>query len=305
MNSKISMYGNKRMLLSVIALGCCIFALWYFFHPLSPYNERIRYVGAFTEVGPTGSGNNVKVGGLPKGRILKMQKTDSCIYVTFEIVKSIRLPIDSKFTFATAGFLGNREIRVDLGTSKEFFNAGDTVSRTYFDKGLNTARADLDSALLEFKAVMEQVNALLDTLKKGDDKKQLDRIVRKGKNLMATASNDISSWKSEAEKIISDLSGAVEKLKSTTEKIATDAETLKANGKDVLDNLTQLKNSAEAAKSEVQSVLAKLNANDNSAGLILQKGGELSTHLEQIAKDVDALIQDVKKNGVKLNVDIF
>ena len=105
------------MLLGVLALATLVFLLWYYYHPLSPHNERTHYVAAFSEVGPIANGSNVKIGGLPKGRILDMHKTDSCIYVEFEVISSIRLPKDSRFTFATAGFLGNREIRIELGTS--------------------------------------------------------------------------------------------------------------------------------------------------------------------------------------------
>ena len=119
MNSKISRRGNKRMLFFVFMLCCFIFCLWYFFHPLSPYNERLRYVAAFSEVGPLANGSNVKIGGLPKGRILGMHKTDSCIYVAFEIGRNVRLAKDSKIHFASAGFLGNREILIELGESPE------------------------------------------------------------------------------------------------------------------------------------------------------------------------------------------
>ena len=305
MNSKISMYGNKRMLFGVLLLVFLIFLLWYFCHPLSPYNERTTYVAAFSDVGPVGSGNNVKIGGLPKGRILGMHKTDSCIYVQFEVVSEVQIPKDSKFTFATAGFLGNREIQIDRGTSDEFYTSKDTIFETRFDKGLNSARADLDIALAEFQTTLETVTALLDTIEKGSDRKTLDRVIRKGKNLVATAQSDFQSWKSEAETLFENLSASAEKLQNSVDKIKTDANTLKSDATKTLAKLEELKNSAETTKAQLQKVLEKIDQNDNSVALILQKGGEVSKQLDAISASAQALISDVKKNGIKLNVDIF
>jgi phospholipid/cholesterol/gamma-HCH transport system substrate-binding protein len=66
-----------------------------------------------------------------------------------------------------------------------------------------------------------------------------------------------------------------------------------------------LKSSAENAKNSLQKVLSQIDGSDNSTALILQKNGEVSKQLDRISQDAEALISDVKKNGIKLNVDIF
>ena len=305
MNSKISMYGNKRMLFGVLVLAFIVFLLWYYYHPLSPHNERTQYVAAFSEVGPIASGNNVKIGGLPKGRILGMLKTDSCIYVDFEVISSIHLPKDSRFTFATAGFLGNREIRIDLGTSEEFYTSKDTIFQTLFDKGLNTARADLDKALAEFQSVIEILTATLDSIEHGSTHDQVNRVVQKGKRLAATADQNIQSWKSDVETLLSNVSASADKLDNSLSKLKSDLNSVTADGKNLISQLEHLKSSAESAKNQLQNVLSKIDESDNSTALILQKNGEVSAHLERISASADALISDVKKNGIKLNIDIF
>lgn len=305
MNSKISMYGNKRMLLGVLALAALVFLLWYYYHPLSPHNERTHYVAAFSEVGPIANGSNVKIGGLPKGRILDMHKTDSCIYVEFEVISSIRLPKDSRFTFATAGFLGNREIRIDLGTSEEFYTSKDTIFRTLFDKGLNTARADLESSLKEFHTIVNTLNALLDSLDHSSTRKQMDRVFQKGKSLVATANSDIQNWKRETESLLENISASADKFETSLEKIKSGLNTVQADGSNLIAQLEHLKSSAENAKNSLQKVLSQIDESDNSTALILQKNGEVSKQLDRISQDAEALISDVKKNGIKLNVDIF
>lgn len=305
MNSKLSKYGNKRMLFCMMILCCGIFGLWYFFHPMSPHNVRLHYVAIFDEVGPLASGNNVKISGLSKGRILKMHKTDSCIYVTFEVVKNVRLPIDSKFLFANAGFLGNREIQITLGTSSKVYQAGDTIRQTVFDKGLNSASDDLKQAMTELHDVMTKIDSVLAELKDGKDRKQFDRIVRKGKNLSAEISNDAENWKSNLLQIFDAFSESADKLKSTADQIANGMDAVENDGEKMIAQLKNLQQSAENEKQQIQEILAKLDRNDNSAALILQKGSKVLKQLEQVSESVSALLKGIKKNGLRLNVDFF
>lgn len=298
MNSKISMHGNKRMLFGVLFLASLIFLLWYFFHPLSPYNERTHYTAAFSVVGPIGSGSNVKIGGLPKGRILGMHKTDSCIYVTFEVVSTVSIPKDSRLTFTTVGFLGNHEICIHLGTSDTVYTSKDTIFNTLFDKGLNTA-------LAEFNATLETTLALLDTIEKDSDRQKLDRVIRKGKNLVATANSDMESWKNEAKTLFENLSSSADKLQNSFEKLKSDAGALEGDCSELLSKLEQLTTSVENTKIQSKSVLEKLARNDNTAALVMKKGSEVSKQLDAIRASAQALIADVKKHGIKLNVDIF
>ena len=305
MNSKISRRGNKRMLFFVFMLGCIIFCLWYFFHPLSPYNERLRYVAAFSEVGPLANGSNVKIGGLPKGRILGMHKTDSCIYVAFEIGRNVRLAKDSKIHFASAGFLGNREILIKLGESPEYYRDGDTIRQTLFDKGLNTAKADLDETLATFEAVMKTLRSVLDSAKDGSGKKHFDRIVRKGATLKKDAENDLVRWKTDLQNSLDSLDFAMGNLKTVAGSVASESKELKNSGEEMFARLDHLRSSAQDVHARIQQVVSKLDENDNSAALVLQKDGEIVQKMEQIRGNMENMMKDIKKNGIKLNVDIF
>ncbi len=305
MNSKISGYGNKRMLLGVLLLLSGIFFLWYWFHPLSPHNERLAYVAVFDEVGPVAKGNNVKVGGIPKGRILHVHKTDSCIYVKFEMTSDFRLPKDSRLHFASAGFLGNRELWVDVGTSPEFFANGDTVLNAVFDKGLNTAREDLNAAMRDLAEVSGAVSGFLDSLKNGFVGKQGRRVVQKGKRLVAEIGRDAESWKGGISQLMEDLSQTADKLEQTLDEMVKQVDSTKNGGEKLVLQLEQLQKSVETLCGTWNEILVQLRSDDNSAGLLLQKGGEVSQKLKSVESDATALLKSVKKNGLPLNVDFF
>ena len=58
-------------------------------------------------------------------------------------------------------------------------------------------------------------------------------------------------------------------------------------------------------KSQSEEIMAKLAKGDNSAGLLLQKDLPINRELDKLLQDVDSLLNDVKKNGLDINIDIF
>lgn len=304
MNSRISRYGNKKMLLFLLGLGLLIFALWYFFHPASPYNERSHYIAAFSDVGPLDDAPNVKVGGIPVGKILSVHKTDSCIYVGFEISKSIALPKDSKFLFASSGFLGNRILSIELGLSPELYTSKDTIRNTLFDKGMGSANQDLEQSAAELKNILDTAKKTFDDFESGESGKQIERVMHKGKRLVRTVDSKSLDLKDSVSATIENLSAAAKKLESAIEKIFGEVGELQDSSKATFEKLQALRTSAEKLQSEIAEISAKLERDDNSAALLLQKG-KLSAELKKIQGDVKALLADIKKNGIKLNVDFF
>lgn len=305
MNSKLSKYGNKRMLLFLLLVVFSIFLLWYFFHPLSPHNERTRYIAAFREIGPVEGGKNVKIGGIPKGRIIRMDKTDSLIYVRFEIASDIRIPKDSKLHFASAGFLGSREIDIVLGSSPENYERGDTIYSTIFDKGLNTARADLEESFKHLGAAMVSAKAFFDDFSTGPEGRQIERLARKGKGIVRDANSDFESWKKGLDSAFDALSRSAATCDGKIREISAKIESSAEIGKSSLRDLEHLRETAKELGDQLSETLKKLDKNDNTAALVLQKGSELSQNLQSVQSHANALIRDIQKNGVKLNVDFF
>jgi phospholipid/cholesterol/gamma-HCH transport system substrate-binding protein len=61
----------------------------------------------------------------------------------------------------------------------------------------------------------------------------------------------------------------------------------------------------KASKEELDAVAAKVDKTDNTVGLVVKGKGKLVRELDRISLDIDKLISDIKKSGLKLNVDIF
>jgi len=305
MNSKLSRYGNKRMLLFLLFFAFGIFLLWYFFHPLSPHNVRVRYVAAFDKIGPVSGGKNVKVGGIPKGRITHIEKTDSLLYVNFEVESSVRIPKDSRLHFASAGFLGNRELEIVLGDSSESFSNGDTIFCTVFDKGLETAREDLGESVSRLKTILDSARAFFDAFDSGAEGRQIRRMTQKGKRISSVSASSLESLGNELERFLDDLSTSAKKLDAVSAEISAGMYSSRESFSETLERLDSLRESVRLLDARVSGVIEKLDRNDNSAALVLQKGSAVSSALKSVQTNVDILVRDVKTNGVKLNVDFF
>ena len=52
-------------------------------------------------------------------------------------------------------------------------------------------------------------------------------------------------------------------------------------------------------------IMQKLAKGDNSAGLLLQQDSPINKALDKLLLDVDSLLNDIKKNGLDINIDIF
>ena len=63
--------------------------------------------------------------------------------------------------------------------------------------------------------------------------------------------------------------------------------------------------SLDKLKAELDKVSSKLEQQDNTVGLFVSGKGRVISEIDALLKDTDALITDIKKRGLRLNVDIF
>lgn len=292
------------MACAVLLLITIVLLLWYFNHPLSPYNARTTYIAAFEQVGPVSNGSNVQINGLHRGRILRMDKTDSLIYVHFEIISKIKIPVDSKVKFISAGFLGNREIYIELGTSEKDFNPKDTIRGSY-DKGLSRASKDLEASIQILTQMTDDANAISDSLLAGENGKKIALIKKRGKRLISNTEADTHEWKKETSELFSAFSSVTGKAKDLLGKTGEGLDSAKQDLDSLNSQLNHLKESADSLQQKIQGISQTLNSDKGSAGAVIQENSELLARIDKLQINIGNLIKEIKKNGIKLNIDIF
>lgn len=284
----------------LVTAVCCA---WYYLHPSSPYFKHVSFVVRFEKVGTLSPGNRVAVRGIACGQILKVELTDEAVYVTAEVNEGTLIPRNSQFRLITAGLMGERELNVLSGDSKEYVAAGDTVKGFYEEgaSGITKGLREIMAGIREVKAELEDV----DTLVVLPISEQVNRVGNKAKNIGSMLLKKTANLKKNLEKVLQDCDGILSKARAELEDVASKGGESAEKAKQLLPRVEGLVQKTESLKSYANEFVSKINADDNTVGLILAEKGKLAQELEQTAADIEALMKDIKKDGLKLNVDIF
>ena len=243
----------------VILMTSCS-AAWFFLHPSSPYHARFSFVVSFDAVGTLSPGNLVKVRGIKRGEITKVELTDDAVYVTVRVLAETKVPRNSEFRLITAGLMGEREVCILTGDSKELVQDGDTLVG-HFDEGLSGFGQKLRSIIADLGELKDSVRSVMDSLS----------------------------------------DGAQEALEAIAQTGAVKIRDLNA----LVDRTRLLLESVKRLKDQSNAIMGKLVEGDNSAGLVMDLTSPINSELDKLLLDVDALLEDIKKNGLDINVDIF
>ena len=276
---------------SILVVGSA--AAFYFFHPASPYHDRYSFVVSYQSIGTLSPGNLVRVRGIAKGKILKV-----------EVLADAKISRHSEFRLVNAGLMGEREMSILTADDSDWIVDGDTVIGNYDDGIAGVGKVLLD-AIDDVNQMKDMVVALKDSLTIGTSGKRIERIVKKGGRIVGSAKQLVYDTRDQVLDVVSKAEGTLEKLKGVI-----DAETKRGTitvdaGSALLDRVDGLLTQVKDLKSDADGLAARIDAEDNTVGLVLKKDGKLIRETEKLASDIDKLILDLKKRGLKLNVDIF
>ena len=286
----------------ILVVGCGL--AWYLFHPASPYHQRYSFVVSYQEIGTLSPGNRVVVRGIAKGQILKVELTDDAVFVKVEVLADAKISRHSEFRLINAGLMGEREMNILTAEDDDWIVDGDTVNGAY-DDGIAGVGAVFLNAVADLDTMQQQIVALKDSLTIGSSGQRIDRIVKKGKRLVNSGTALVSDTRDGA-------LAALEKGEGTLQKIRAEIDDASNRGAITVDKASALLTHIDGVlgqvkelKTEVDSLAARLDAKDNTVGLIASGKGKLVNELDKLSKDIDGLTKDIKKTGLKLNIDIF
>lgn len=287
---------------SAIVVGCGM-AL-YLFHPASPHHARYSFVVRYERIGTLSPGNRVEVRGITKGEIEKVELTEDAVFVTARVLSDAKIPKNSEFRLKTAGLMGERELSVLTGDGQDLIADGDTVNGHY-EEGANAVGRNLAIILSELDSITTQLGALKDSVTKGKVGKRVDRVLKKGENLLQVSEGSVKEWVNSATDLLSKAEGTLDQAKAALGNVPDKADGTVQKVENLVARVDSLLNKVQGAKEDLEGIEAKLDQDNNTVGLILSKKGDIHKELDIIGVDIDALIKDIRKQGLKLNADIF
>jgi phospholipid/cholesterol/gamma-HCH transport system substrate-binding protein len=276
----------------VFLAALSLLGAWFFLHPNSPWHSRNYYYVAFEEIGNLKINNDVNVNGIKKGHVVGFELTDSCVWAKIAVLANVKIPVDSKLSVANAGLMGERVIEISLGDSKNHYANGSGI-RGDFDMGSTSIGNIVVDIVKEANYIANVLKDVADSLFSEEKKKDYSRIGEKANKLGKNVSRVVGTAGNSLDISLDSLTIAKNKFVEILDSISPRFDKMGESVDLIKRDFASLEKSLEYLKISITAVIEKLESSENAI------------EMQKIAEDADKLMEQIKKRGLDLNVDIF
>ncbi|MEE0947455.1 MAG: MlaD family protein [Bacteroidales bacterium] len=283
-----------------------------FLKGIDVFQKETTYYVFYDNVSGMYEGNYIYLNGMKVGYVKDIEamgERAEKFLVTVAVDSKIKITDDSKMVFFSADILGSKAMKIELGNSNRILENKDTIMG-YVELGmldkLGSSIApmaqNLDSILFATKNILNQQtqNNLQHTFANLEaTSERLSSISGQFDNLMKNEKEKIGKIISNTESITSNLKNNNDELNNIISKIGqiTDTVAQAQLGSTILQTTQTLE--------KLNNVLGVIEKGKGNIGLLINDEG-LYKSLDESAKKLDALIEDIKANPKKyINVSVF
>lgn len=297
----------------LVGLGVLILLFFgiKFLKGIDIFNKEVNYYVLYKDVSGMHQSNYIYLNGMKVGYIKSIKALDNRaenFLVTISISSKVNMTKDSKIVLFNADMLGSKALRLELGQG-ELLHKGDTIKGErevgMLDK-LGTAitpmAENLDSILSATKSILNQQNR--DNIQR--TLANLESTSRKLNELSRQFDGLVDSEKSKIRNIIANTESITSNLKDNNERLSN-----------IISRIDQITDTVAQANigstlSETSRTIERLNKvlgiienGKGNLGLLINDEG-LYRNLNESAKKLDALIEDIKANPKKyVKISVF
>ncbi|MDR3000966.1 MAG: MlaD family protein [Fibromonadaceae bacterium] len=282
----------------------CLFSLWFFLHPKSPWHERHYYKVAFSEVGNLKKGNSVNVNGLPKGYVKRIELTDSCVWTEVAVLANVKIPKDSRMHVANAGLMGERVIEISLGNSTSYYEDGAQIMG-FFDMGSTTIGYLIVDIVEEAEAIIDILSNTMDTLFSEEKIESYKRLEKKAKLLGNRATYFVNTAEKSLVASFDSLVLAKDKIVEIVDDIKPDLDGAVKHANELEKNYAELEKTLGDFQKSIVSIAKRIESDTTTIALVFDDGGDLKLRMSSISGSAEKLLEKIKRRGLDLNVDLF
>lgn len=283
-----------------------------FLKGIDVFQKETTYYVFYDNVSGMYEGNYIYLNGMKVGYVKDLEamgERAEKFLVTVAVDSKIKITDDSKMVFFSADILGSKAMKIELGNSNRILENKDTimggVELGMLDKlgsSIAPMAQNLDSILFATKNILNQQtqNNLQHTFANLEaTSERLSSISGQFDNLMKNEKEKIGKIISNTESITSNLKNNNDELNNIISKIGqiTDTVAQAQLGSTILQTTQTLE--------KLNNVLGVIEKGKGNIGLLINDEG-LYKSLDESAKKLDALIEDIKANPKKyINVSVF
>ena len=275
------------------------------------FSRDVTYYAFYDQITDLAVSAPVFIKGVRVGLVNKITYNPSVsdeITVKLNIKPKYRLPKDSKAVLFSTGFMSGRAVRIDLGSSQEYLNEGDTLISAFGRDIIDVATTEIGY----FKDLISDLTTNLNTT------------LGSLNTILADNTGSITSTMDNVKAITGNLNSLVaserQNLQATMANINHISATLKNSSvgfSNIVDNVDTLVDSLNRARipqmvSGLNDAVGKLNLtldniNDGKGSLgLLVNDRVLYDSLTRTVVDLQLLLEDIRKNPKRyVHVSVF
>lgn len=293
---------NETKIGALTAISIAILIIGYsYLRGNDVFSRSNKFYAIYKSVEGLSISKPVLVNGFQIGRVSRMQlQPDGRTIVEFKIEPDYNIPNNTLAKLESTDLLGSKAIVFELGNSKEYAENKDTLradiqgslaeSLQPIQRKAELLIGKVDSSLAAINKILNpefQRNVDRSFASIANSLQTLEGTTKKIDNLVGSQTTHINNILANAETASGGLKTTVDNMNYVTgdlKKVSTDLSNSKI--KETLDN-------ANKAVADLQAVLAKVNSNNGSLGLLLNDT-KLYENLNSASKNLDDLFIDLK-----------
>ncbi len=283
------------------------------------FSHEQVYYSVYQNVNGLEKSNPVLVNGLTIGRVRSMNFTSSgATDIIVEIVIKIQvdIPANSVSRIYSSSILGSKAIEIKLGNSNELAQPGDTLTsqveesiKDVVSRELQPLKLKAENLMNSIDSVMSMLESLFNKTNRGNLGKSVEHIANSFENLENTTAT--------LDTLMRDQKNRIAQILENIESISLSLSANQDNFSNIMSNLSTLSDtlakvritetlaSANRAMNEFSAIAAGINRGEGTLGMLV-KDDSLYIHLQKSARDLDLLLEDIRKNPKKyVKVSVF
>jgi phospholipid/cholesterol/gamma-HCH transport system substrate-binding protein len=290
-------------LVIVIAIVILIFGV-FFLNDKDPRETFVSYHLRFSQVSTLTQDAPVKVNGVKLGKVEHIALHGNGVLVRISLRNDVKIPKDSDIRVQNIGLLGERQVGMLLGNSKEMFAIGDTIAGN-FDAGIAEVMGMAGEVLDSAKILLNIAHTMFDsTIATQDFKDRFRRIISKAEELEDQASDLIRKADPALQGSLASLATATRKVNEILDENKEPLKNLVADASDLVDRTGGLVSEADTAVQRVLNLTNKLESKNNTLGILLNDR-KLHDDLAETIKSADSLFRLIIKDGLDVKIGFF
>ena len=216
----------------------------------------------------------IKVAGISAGRIKSIELADNNALITFEVLKKISIPKNSKLRIKTVGFLGDKYLEIVIGDSTEELEENSFISSNE-GAGLENLIKDAGTVLKDVKVI---VASMKESLAPEGEEPPMKQILADVKDSTAALKRIVTSNEEKLNELI-------ENMNNFSKDIAYQMDEDEKGSS--MEKIKAILGNADKMMGDLQKLVADVKAGKGTVGKLLVE--------EDIADEVQQTLAGVKK----------